>query len=313
MINPIDNIPKFKTRRRSPVTRRRSDFSSFFTCSSSSASGSNLGSFRHGLFSITMTGLDDTEDEEKTLPELPQLSCRMFADKKSKPLADFYETPVIGVESVAQNTIVDHSGDSNQRRTAAMEPTPEISRITESNGICATPGNVVWAKTDQQMWWPAEVIGETSSISDSRSQGIDGHVLVQFYGDHGTAWVDPARDISQLEYCFEERSCNTTDKFQDALKKALERKEDISSHGQLLGCSDGSKQTCQQNQSSGKRTSSISSRTESDYIGRRKSKRKEKFKICYDEVAFPPTAARKVRRFRMMRYLGLIAPTGSPF
>ena len=38
-----------------------------------------------------------------------------------------------------------------------IESTPEKSRVTKSNGVCATPGNVVWAKMDQQMQWPAEV------------------------------------------------------------------------------------------------------------------------------------------------------------
>lgn len=30
-------------------------------------------------------------------------------------------------------------------------------KVTGSNGVCITPGNVVWAKTACQVWWPAEV------------------------------------------------------------------------------------------------------------------------------------------------------------
>ncbi|KAG8647168.1 hypothetical protein MANES_09G049502v8 [Manihot esculenta] len=105
---------------------------------------------------------------------------------------------------------------------------------------------------DCQIWWPAEIIGETSHVSDSRSRGIDSHVLVQFYGYYGIAWIDPAREISQLEDCFEERSSNTMDKFQDALTQALERKEYLSANRESLGSPDGLDQSYQQDQSSDK-------------------------------------------------------------
>ncbi|XP_057999573.1 uncharacterized protein LOC110647935 isoform X2 [Hevea brasiliensis] len=305
----IDNIPNYTKQPRSPAPKRRSDFSSFF--SSPSSFISNSGPLRHGLFSITISSSDKTTVQEKELPELPIVRCRNSADKKSKLLSDLYENAVIKIKSVAQHTIVDHCSDSYQTSFMTMESTPEKSQVTESTSFCVTPGNVVWAKMDCQIWWPAEIIGETSSEADSRSKGIDGHVLVQFYGNYRSAWVDPAREISQLEDCFEERSSNTMDTFQDALKQALKRKEYLSVHRQLLGIPDGSDHPYQQDQSSDKWTSSISSRTECNFLKRRKGKKKQKPKICFDEVVFPLRSARKVRRFRIMRYLGLVAPIGS--
>ncbi|XP_065855107.1 uncharacterized protein [Euphorbia lathyris] len=302
----IDNVPTFSKQPRSPAPKRRSDFSSFFSSTSISISGS----FRHGFSTVTMTGSDDTKVEEALSVVL---QCRRFANRRAKKLSKLYKAPVEGIESVSQSRILDHCGSSEETIATENDAMPGEARVTESSSVCATPGNVVWAKTDCQMWWPAEIIGETSSIADSRSQGICGHVLVQFYGNHGSAWVDPARDLSQLENCFEERSCNTMEKFQDALKQALKRKEDLSSYGPLGRSVDESSHPSQQDEPCDKCTSSISSRTESDVLERRKSKRIRKHKLRFADVVFPLKSATKVRRLRIMRYLGLTPPVGSPF
>jgi len=31
------------------------------------------------------------------------------------------------------------------------------SSVSDSSSLAATPGNVVWARTECQLWWPAEV------------------------------------------------------------------------------------------------------------------------------------------------------------
>ncbi|KDP29201.1 hypothetical protein JCGZ_16590 [Jatropha curcas] len=310
-LDPIDNIPNYPKQQRRPVPKRRSDFSSFF--SSSASSISNSGSSQHGLLNATMAGSVDNEIEEKALLELPLIQFKKSADKKSKMLSDFYRAPVTGFDSVAQNISIDQCGDSKQTSATTMESTHEKSQVAESSSICVVPGNVVWAKMDREVWWPAEIVGETASVVDSRSRVLDGRVLVQFYGKHRSAWVDPATDLSQLEDCFEERCCNTMDNFQDALKQALKRVEGLSSREQLIGSPDGSEQPYKQDQSSNEQTSSLASKTGSDFLKTRKGKRKQKPKICSSEATFPPKSAGKVRRFRIMRYLGLIAPVGSPF
>ena len=42
------------------------------------------------------------------------------------------------------------------------ESTPLESSVSDSSSLAATPGNVVWARTDGQVWWPAEVFTITS-------------------------------------------------------------------------------------------------------------------------------------------------------
>ncbi|KAI3706699.1 hypothetical protein L6452_24618 [Arctium lappa] len=59
--------------------------------------------------------------------------------------------------------------------------------------------------------------------------------------------------------------------------------------------------------------SSSSSRAGTDCTGRVRSKRERKRKVHFDEVSYPLYTSRKVRRFKIMRSLGLAAPVGSPF
>lgn len=37
------------------------------------------------------------------------------------------------------------------------ESTPLESSVSDSSSLAVTPGSVVWARTDSQVWWPAEV------------------------------------------------------------------------------------------------------------------------------------------------------------
>ncbi|KAK3226644.1 hypothetical protein Dsin_006506 [Dipteronia sinensis] len=116
-----------------------------------------------------------------------------------------------------------------------------------------------------------------------------------------------------LFQCFEERSCNSMEDFQYALKQALsQRKEHISSC-QKSESPEWSYLPDQQDQLSDKGTSSISQGTGSDLPERGRCKRERKPKVRFDEVTFPHKSTRKDRRLKIMRYLGLIAPIGSPF
>ncbi|CAI9261527.1 unnamed protein product [Lactuca saligna] len=54
-------------------------------------------------------------------------------------------------------------------------------------------------------------------------------------------------------------------------------------------------------------------RDNSSSSGRARSKRERKPKVHFDEVSCPLYTSRKVRRFKIMRSLGLAAPVGSPF
>ncbi|CAL5419842.1 unnamed protein product [Camellia sinensis] len=326
-VREIDHIPKFWQQPRSTGgPRRRTDFSLFFCSASSSFSNAPLGkglllessSSTDKLTSVTITGLEETRDKRKDILKLPVAQCSHLQYKRRGLFSNIIEVPVVEVESVGQNALFEaNSGRNVDKQTSDMvrkiEFLPDKSQITESSNFCITPGSVVWAKTARQLWWPAEILGESSSVVDSKDQDVDGHVLVQYYGIHESAWVDPARDLSQFDDCFEERSCNPVEEFQDALKQALRQKACQSLGKQFIGSSDDPNCSRQQDQSPDKWNSSSSSRTESDCLERRRGKRERKPKVRFDEVTYPLQSVRKIRRFRIMRFLGLAAPIGSPF
>ncbi|XP_043702963.1 uncharacterized protein LOC122653100 [Telopea speciosissima] len=213
-------------------------------------------------------------------------------------------------ESVAQNTLsntCDNRYTGRQKSENAETSDKSTSQTTRSNDVSITPGSIVWAKTTNRMWWPAEIMGERSALTCTNNQDVNGYILVQYCGNHERAWVNPTEDLSQFEDCFEEKSCNPMESFQDALKQALQRKYNTSSCRALDESPD-----VQLDQSSEKWNASSSSRTEGEYIERGRGKRKRKPKVHFD-VTFPMKSVKKLRRFRIMRYLGLTAPIGSPF
>ncbi|XP_062167262.1 uncharacterized protein LOC133873556 [Alnus glutinosa] len=315
----IDNIPKkYSQQPRSSKPKRRSDFSFFYSfpiSNSGSLQGSSFGEV--GSSNVALNSLHGRNAEGKKMPEHSLFRCSKSQNRGLRFSSNYYKTPLIEVETVAQNELFDYCSDRNVSEqtsdsTRSLECTPKKSQVTESNGFCIKPGSIVWAKTACQMWWPAEIMDERSNLADSRNQDTDGHVLVEFYGSHDFAWLDPARDLSELEDCFQERSCNPMEDFQDALKQALQRKEYLSSCRELCKSSDGPNHSDQQDEFSDKWTSSISSRAD-DFLERGRGKRERKRKLHFDEVTCPMISAKKVRRLRIMRYLGLTAPIGSPF
>ncbi|KAG6486365.1 hypothetical protein ZIOFF_054935 [Zingiber officinale] len=204
------------------------------------------------------------------------------------------------------------------------------SPISSDGSLCSTerkincwlsPGNVVWAKTAVHEWWPAEIMDDKSI--ESTRDNLAGHVLVQLYGSEERSWLEPDRDVSQFDQfcsqansnvyfvqCFEERSKNPLQTFQDALKQALSKRAHLSPKASPNRHLNGAKisyqpEKCDTWQSSRKTSNSL------DVEGR--GQRKRKVKVHFDEMSRMPTSKRKVRRLRIMRYLGLMAPIGSPF
>ncbi|XP_027363164.1 uncharacterized protein LOC113870854 [Abrus precatorius] len=118
-------------------------------------------------------------------------------------------------------------------------------------------------------------------------------------------------DISPFEDSFEERSTNPSRHFHQALKEALLRKEQLSFYKKLS--SDKFSRCNRQNHSSDKWTSCTSSATVDDFLERGRGKRERERKVHFDDVTFPLKSEGKARRLKIMRYLGLVAPVGSPF
>ncbi|XP_057512997.1 uncharacterized protein LOC130795060 isoform X1 [Actinidia eriantha] len=281
-VQQIDHIPKCWQQPRTPGgPRRRTDFSLFFCSSFSSLSNCRLGkglllessSSIDNLTSATITKSTDFEETRvkgKEIIELPVVHCSKDLDKRRGLFSDFIEVPIIEVESITQNALLESCSDRNHKQKSdIVEFTPDKSYITESSNFSTTPRSVVWAKTGRQLWCPAE--------------------------------------------SFEERSCDPVEEFQDASNQTIQQRECQSMGKEFIESSDDTKCSIKRDQSPDQWNSSSSSRTEIDCLERRRGKRERKPKVHFDEVTIPLKSVRKVRRFKIMRFLGLAAPVGSPF
>ncbi|KAK6942723.1 hypothetical protein RJ641_028100 [Dillenia turbinata] len=94
--------------------------------------------------------------------------------------------------------------------------------------------------------------------------------------------------------------------------KASPTNNHLSSCGELIDSLDGSNNLNLQDQESEEKCNSSSSSRSEALSERGRGKRKPKPKIYFDEETFS-MPARKVRRFKIMRSLGLTAPVGSPY
>ncbi|XP_074572015.1 uncharacterized protein LOC141828479 isoform X2 [Curcuma longa] len=172
------------------------------------------------------------------------------------------------------------------------------SPISSDGSLCSTerkincwlsPGNVVWAKTAVHEWWPAEIMDD-KSIESTRNN-LAGHVLVQLYGSEECSWLEPDRDLSQ---------------FDQALSKHAHMSPKASPDRHLNSAKISYQlEKCDAWQPSRKTSNGLA------VEGR--GQRKRKVKVHFDEMSRMPSPKRKVRRLRIMRYLGLMAPIGSPF
>ncbi|KAK1429455.1 hypothetical protein QVD17_11664 [Tagetes erecta] len=241
---------------------------------------------------------DRSNDTIRGIVDSFSTGSRGSQDRKRKVLTNGIQLTLKDAKLFGKRTHVQPcSNRNNENRDGALELTPSRSQLTESMEVCTTPGSVVWAKTDEKYWWPAEILGGRSN------QGQ--FVLVRHFGKQGSVWVDPAIDLSPFEECFEERRCNQGEEFQNALKQALHYKENRRSSKDLFDSPEGADAINHLAQSHERDNSSSSSRA--------RSKRERKPKVHFDEVSCQLHTSRKVRRFKIMRSLGLAAPVGSPF
>ncbi|XP_047335212.1 uncharacterized protein LOC124938755 [Impatiens glandulifera] len=304
----VDLIPKHSQQRRSPGRqKRRTDFSPFFcffsssTLSDASRRGGLLvdASNGDGLRSAIGAGYGENGENRNQLLETQGISSSN-------------EFPV-DHERARHNAV---NGRNMYGQTQNMVDKVKLTnaKSKESNASCTVPGSLIWAKNSHQQWWPAKVLEERSSSVDSEGQGLNGYVLVQYYGNNESAWVDPTTDVSLFDSFFEERSCNPVKEFQDALQQALQQRRILNS-GKQSGRRTPTKQDSlsQPSESPDNRLDSRSSRTESDAPDRRRGKRERKPRVHFDEECLPVKSTKVCRRIKIMRFLGLAAPIGSPF
>lgn len=302
---PIDRVPKHSQQPRSSPPKRRTDFSFFNRTPSfsnppiESSPGSSSGEVR--LSNVTANSSLERRMTVKQFSNDTLVRCNNYQDGGPVCSSESFDVPVAELDSV-------YLSGNRDACTKMSEYTPRESSVSDNSSLAVTPGSVVWARTACQMWWPAEIMEESCALSDRVN---DGNVLVQFYGNHPSAWIDPATDISIFEDSFEERSNNPSSDFQDALNQALQRKTQLSSCQNLSP--DRSTHSNQQDHSAGKCTSPSSSKTINNFQEKRRGKRERKPKVHFDEVTRPMKSETKDRRLKIMRYLGLAPPVGSPF
>ncbi|XP_026411803.1 uncharacterized protein LOC113307575 isoform X3 [Papaver somniferum] len=234
-----------------PRSRRgskpRTDFSLFISSSaadSSSSSSSSMLHHRHpgatsecsrygnGQSQVATSSLGQTcqavfRRRKKEMPSFPLVQCsviKIVGEEKNSSSSISEQIPQ--TESVAQDMILENCDDGNrdlQESVTAGElastPNKSISQVVESNDVRMAAGSIVWAKTANEMWWPAKVMEGKTTADVSSDQGVNGHVQVQYFGNHENAWLTPEGNISLFDECFKERSCNPLAAFQDALKQ----------------------------------------------------------------------------------------------
>ncbi|XP_020591289.1 uncharacterized protein LOC110032098 isoform X2 [Phalaenopsis equestris] len=250
------------------------------------------------------------------LPDFSVDQCGVFSNEGQGIMSESIQKHANEAEKVGT-----HSSSSINKHAPEelLLLTSENSTLPAARDADAwlAPGKIVWFKDIHHGWWPAEVM-DTEVLKDNDCE-LTARALVQLLEIHKRAWVN-ASDLSQfpnntcVQY-FEERSKNPSEVFQIALKQALSKLESIS-----LGTSqDGfavelrsPTQTDKSPDASKTSISSSSSKDDHDEEGGR-GKRKRKTKIHFDEMAVADNPARKLRRMKIMRQLGLAAPVGSPF
>lgn len=175
-------------------------------------------------------------------------------------------------------------------------------------------GQLVWAKYARFPWWPALVIDQRGSLEGKGgTPSADTDVLVRFFGTYDYGWVDPFVNLSDFDVKQTERSRLR----KKALQKGVEEANDFRSSGKLPDKWDPVYDKSQNGHSNGVIESAEELKVLPGPDGEpteRKTPRKRKPKVLFEEEGrVERKPARTLRRLRVMRQLGLVAPAGSPF
>ncbi|XP_072982397.1 uncharacterized protein [Typha latifolia] len=274
-------------------------------------------------------GNEELAYQDKKVPSFGPVRCNMSCNGRDSGMKlKCIDIPVTEVESVTGISSVVFNENSSTQKAWYGNNGPDLNDRVGTHSLAGpssatfdksilvkswlVPGNVVWAKSAHHEWWPAEVMDARVALECGSNYSV-GLVPVQLYGNHKYEWLDPVAELSEFDYCYEERSRNPLKLFQDALKQALD-KHLHTNPGPLPDGSSGEPKLSTQNEHlfDTWNTSSASTTPDNCTEGGR-SKRKRKMKIHFDELTLAEKPTRRVRRLRIMRHLGLIAPVGSPF
>lgn len=180
-------------------------------------------------------------------------------------------------------------------------------------------GRLLWGKMDQSPWWPVQIVDErTVSRNCIYNDRMKGGVLTRFYGSCIYAWVDP---FAQPEESFKGSN-------RGAFEKALEeemllRSKIMKSSVEAIG-KPNPENSSQHNKPGGeglKIKICTRKRTNREELERIRNHEKEKVPSNAEKEKVPSKeqdvmtdgSGKKTRRIRVMRHLGLAAPSDSPF
>ncbi|KAL1831949.1 hypothetical protein ACET3Z_001600 [Daucus carota] len=83
-------------------------------------------------------------------------------------------------------------------------------------------GDLVWGKIKSHPWWPGQIYNQAFASAEVRSGGIEGQVLVAFFGDGSYGWFYPAQ-LVPFEYRFSENCRQSGSRnFGKAVEEAVE-------------------------------------------------------------------------------------------
>ncbi|KAF6160688.1 hypothetical protein GIB67_019628 [Kingdonia uniflora] len=155
-------------------------------------------------------------------------------------------------------------------------------------------GDIVWVKTRNCPWWPAQVFDKNVvSGAIKPKKRFKSEVLVRLYGTYNL-YVDPLKYRSEFQNTLKQNNGSYRETFEKALEEALKS-------GSLKRRLSEEENACVEASKSGM--------LEEDVIQKRSKLNSP------DSVKHPPEISEGLsqRRIRVMQNLGLAAPCGSPF
>nr|XP_011464653.1 PREDICTED: DNA (cytosine-5)-methyltransferase 3B-like [Fragaria vesca subsp. vesca] len=149
---------------------------------------------------------------------------------------------------------------------------------------------LIWVETNGGSWWPAQVVSEDAVSGNNKPlKTSSGEVPVRLYGSYKFLYVDGQKCCSDFEIILEQNNGSHRDIFLKALEQARIRSfPRLQKHGKKV-----------EDKANGKPI-------KQDGLLK---KAKENRSSVQAEVLTEAGA----RRLRVMRNLGLIAPSGSPY
>lgn len=236
-------------------------------------------------------------------------------------LAETPEWGEAGEQRPAEDDHFDHREESAQHGEREEEGSPEgsaegLAKHGAGDGRDLV-GCCMWAKLGRFPWWPAQVLDASRADAGlQRERPSETDVLVRFFGTHDFAWVEPTSCLSDISVNYAERSRQRKKLFAKGLEEAEAfRRNGILPPNWNVVDSDlvSHDQGVSYDQNEADAVGGVK-RSHSGNKGRR-TRRKTKASNVSKKMAAAQKQEEKhiSRRIRIMVYLGLCPPPGSPF